>query len=143
MLPVRFLRRYVKKCLLLVTVFWVLVFVIHFYVDDNSFRNRLVKTYPTENAKSNTDNIDAGINSVVALGSNQHIAKINEGQHILKGEDSDEVEMESEKQLAEPLLQPDGPGMQLSVFYRLISIFYGNRQSDDRLFHYRLFEIIS
>ena len=106
-----------KKCLLLVTVFWFLVFVIHFYVDDNSFRNRLVKTYPIENAKSNTDNIDAGINSVVALGSNQHIEKVNEGQHILKGKDSDEVEVGPEKQLAEPLLQPDGPGMQLSVFY--------------------------
>ena len=123
MIPVRFLRRYVKKCLLLVPVFWLLVLVIHFYVDDNSLRNRLVKTYPFENAKSNTDNIDAGINSVVALGSNQHIKSINEGKHIFTGEDSDGVEVGPEKQLAEPLLQPDGPGMQLSVFYRLISIF--------------------
>ena len=123
MLPVRFLRRYVKKCLLLVPVFWFLVFVIHFYVDDNSFRNRLVKTYPIENAKSNPDNIDAGINLVVALGSNQHIKNINEGKHIFTGEDSDEVEVGPEKQLSKSLLQPDGPGMQLSVFYRLISTF--------------------
>ena len=112
-----------KKCLLLVTVFWFLVFIIHFYVDDNSFRNRLVKTYPIENAKSNTNIIDAGINSVVALGSNQHIKNINEGLYIFTGEDSDDVEMDPEKQPVKPLLQPDGPGTQLRVLYRLTSFF--------------------
>ena len=135
MIPVQVLRRYVKKCLFLLPVLWFSYFVIRFYVDDlNRFSKRLVKTYQIANTNANEDNLDAGVasvnkiiafkpnqrldvadNSVVALGRHQNIKTLDERPQVFSGEeyddDLDELKMEKGYQLAEPLLQSDGPGM--------------------------------
>ena len=135
MIPVQVLRRYVKKCFVLLPILWFSYFVIRFYVDDfNRFNKGLVKTYQIANTNANEDNLDAGVavvnkiidlkpnerldkadNSVVALGRHQNIKTLGERLHVFTGEeyddDLDELKMEKGNQLAEPSLQPDGPGM--------------------------------
>ena len=135
MIPVKVLRRYVKKCLFLLPVLWFSYFVIRFYVDDlNRFSKGLVKTYQIENANPNGEKLDksvAGVNkiihlkpnerldvadnSVLALGRHQNIKTLNERPQVFTGEEYDDdqnaLKMEKGNQLAEPLLQPDGPGM--------------------------------
>ena len=121
--PVRLLRRHMKKCLLLVPVVWFSVFVISFYVEDfNSFSNRLVKTYQIENSNSNADYFnanDAFLDTEIALKSNNaenYIKQINEGPNIDTGEDYydgddlDEFKKAPAKQLARPLPNPINEG---------------------------------
>ena len=135
MIPVQVLRRYVKKCFVFLPVLLFSYFVIRFYFDDlNRFSKGLVKTYQIENPNPNGDNLDAGVavvnkiidlkpnerldvadNSVAALGRHQNIKTLDERPEVFSGEeyddDLDELKMEKGNQLAEPLPQPDGPGM--------------------------------
>ena len=125
--PVRLLRRHIRKCLLLVPVVWFSVFVISFYVEDfNSFSNRLVKTYQIENSNSNADYFnanDAILDTNIALKpdnaenfeSNQNIKQINEGPNIDTGEDYADDDLDAfkkapAKQLARPLPNPINEG---------------------------------